>query len=131
MDFRNFILRLIINMIALVVTATVIPGITVSQEFMPLLVVALIFGIVNALIRPIITLLTCPAVILTLGLFLLVINGFVLQITAYFSGGRFDVNGFWAAFLGGIIIAIVNMVLEGLVGLDAKNKKASQSKKRR
>ena len=130
MDLRNFVLRLIINMIALVVTATVIPGIAVSNEFMPLLVVALIFGIVNALLKPILTLLTCPAVILTLGLFLLVINGFVLQLTAYFAGGRFTVDGFWAAFFGGIIMAITNMVLEGIVGLDAKDKKASKSKKR-
>ena len=123
MDLRDFVMRIIINMVAIVITAMLIPGIAVNDQLMPLFVVALIFGIVNALVKPILTLLTCPAVVLTLGLFLLVINGIVLQLTAYFSGGRLTVDGFWPAFLGGIIIAFVNMVLEGMTGVKKDNQK--------
>lgn len=130
MDLRNFVLRLIINMIALVVAANLIDGIHVNEQFGALLVVALILGIVNSLLKPILTLLTCPAVILTLGLFLLVINAFVLQITAYFAGGRFDVDGFGAAFLGGIIMSLTNMVLEGITGTNKKDDDKPQRKKR-
>ena len=130
MNLRDFALRLIINMIALVIAANLINGINVNEEFGALLVVALILGIVNALVKPILTLMTCPAVILTLGLFLLVINAFVLQITAWLSGGRMDVDGFGAAFLGGIVMSITNMVLEGITGANNKNKSSGARKRR-
>ena len=130
MNLRDFALRLIINMIALVIAANLINGINVNEEFGALLVVALILGIVNALVKPILTLMTCPAVILTLGLFLLVINAFVLQITAWLSGGRMDVDGFGAAFLGGIVMSITNMVLEGITGANKKNKSSGARKRR-
>jgi putative membrane protein len=80
----------------------------------------LIFGLVNALIRPIITLLTCPLVIITLGLFILVINAIMLLITANLSGGRLVVDGFGTAFIGGIIMGIIGVVLEGLLGVNEK-----------
>lgn len=118
MNFRNLLIRLIINALALVITATLLPGIVVTDALVPLLGVALIFSIVNALVKPILMLLTCPAVILTLGLFILVINGLILQLTAYFAGDWFNVAGFGSAFFGGIILALVNMVLEGLIGAD-------------
>ena len=120
---RNLLVRGIINAIAVAVTAYIIPGITVTDSLVPLLIVGIIIAIVNSFMKPILTLLTCPAVILTLGLFILVINGLVLQIAAYFSGGAFTIDSFWAAFFGGIVMAIVNMILEGIVGKDEdKNK---------
>jgi putative membrane protein len=128
MNFRKLLIRLIINALALVITATVLPGIVVTDALLPLLGVALIFSIVNALVKPILMLLTCPAVILTLGLFILVINGLILQLTAYFAGDWFNVVGFGAAFFGGIILALVNMVLEGLIGAD--DEKPSKKTKR-
>ena len=79
-----------------------------------LLVVALVFGIINALVRPVLLLLTCPLVVLTLGLFLFVLNGFLLWLTAAFSGAlgiHFHVAGFWPAIWGGLVVGIVSMLL--------------------
>ena len=81
---------------------------------MPLLGVALVFGVVNAVIRPVAKILTFPIVILTLGLFLLVINGFMLWLTSALSDALdlgFHVQGFLAAFLGALVVSIVSGVL--------------------
>lgn len=125
---RNFIIRILINAIAIVVTAQLLPGIQVTNEFVPLLIVALVLTIVNATLKPILMLLSCPLVLLTLGLFILVVNAFALQIAAYFAGNNFIIGGFWPAFWGGIIMAIVNMVLEGIIGKD--DEKPQQPAKR-
>lgn len=114
---RNFLIRLIINMIALYITASLLPGITVSSEFGALLLVALIFGIANAVIKPILIILTCPAVILTLGIFILVINGVLLQLTSSLSNGALVVEDFGWAFLGGIVMGITGVIVE--LGLSA------------
>jgi putative membrane protein len=119
MNLRNFVLRIIINAIAIAVTAVLLPGVELGSDGVgALLVIGLVFSLVNAFIRPIITFLSCPLVILTLGLFILVINGIMLMLTGSITGDLLIVNGFWPAFFGGIIIALVNMVLEGIVGLD-------------
>ena len=114
---RNFLIRLIINAIALSITASLLPGISVNGGLGTLLLVALIFGIVNAIIKPILILLTCPAVILTLGIFILVINGLLLQITSSLSNGALMVEDFGWAFVGGIVMGIVGVVVE--LGLSA------------
>lgn len=122
---REFIIRAIINAIAIAIAAYIIPGIEVTNDIVPLLIVGAIITITNALIKPILTLLTCPFILITLGLFILVVNGLVLQAAAYFAGDAFIINGFWPAFWGGIIMAIVNMILEGAFGLretEAKQK---------
>lgn len=112
---RNFLIRLIINAIALVVAAWAIPGIHFDGNFPGLLVIALVFGVVNAIIKPIVTLLTCPLVALTLGLFTLVINALMLWLTGWLAGvvgvSGFQVDGFWPAFLGAIVISIVSLIL--------------------
>jgi putative membrane protein len=113
---RDFLVRAIINAIAIAITAAIIPGIHVTSDIFPLLLVGIVLTLVNALIKPVIMLLSCPAVILTLGLFVLVINGLVLQIAAWLAGDAFQIDGFGWAVLGGIVLAIVNMVLEGLLG---------------
>ncbi len=116
---RNFLLRVIVSAIAIAVTAAVLPGIRVANnDIFTFLLLGLIFGIVNALIKPIVTLLSCPLVILTLGLFLFVINGVMLMITAALSGGRLFVDGLGWAIVGGIIMGLVNMVLEVLLGMN-------------
>jgi putative membrane protein len=90
MFIRNFIIRLVINAIALYVTASILPGIhIVNNEIGTLLVIALVFGIVNAVIKPIVKILTCPLVILTLGLFIFVINALMLLLTAALVPDRF------------------------------------------
>ena len=114
---RNFIVRIIINAIAIAVAAYFLEGIQVTNDLVPLLIVGVIITLTNAVIKPILTLLTCPAVLLTLGLFILVINGLVLWIAADFAGNSLVITGFWPAFWGGIIMAIVNMFLEGMFGI--------------
>jgi putative membrane protein len=83
-----------------------------------MLVVALIFGIVNAIVKPIFKLVSLPIVIVTLGLFLVVINALMLMLTSWLSG-LFDlgwhVEGFWTAVLGGLIVAVVSWLLNAFV----------------
>ncbi|MDQ7023940.1 MAG: phage holin family protein [Anaerolineae bacterium] len=124
---RNFLLRVIINAIAIAVAATLIDGINVTNDIFPLLMVGAILTVVNVLIKPILLLLSCPAVILTLGLFIFVVNGMLLRVAAYFAGDAFSIEGLWPAVLGGIVMAIVNMVLEGLLG-DKKSQQAGKKK---
>ncbi len=114
MNVRSFLIRLVINAIALYITASILPGIHIADDSAgTLLLIALVFGIINAIVKPVVKLLTCPMVILTLGLFSLVINALMLLLTASLVGAaRFQVDGFWTAFLGGIVMAIVSMLIE-------------------
>ncbi|NGN95941.1 phage holin family protein [Nocardioides sp. KC13] len=111
---------LITNAIALAVATWLVGGIyfdgptsgmaEVKQKLLPLLIVALVLGIVSAFVKPILKILSIPFILLTLGLFLLVINAAMLGLTAWIlgpTGVGFHVDGFWAAVLGGIIISIV------------------------
>jgi putative membrane protein len=117
-----FLLRLIINAVALLVTAWVIPGIHLgaagphptTNDWVTLLIVALIFGVVNTAIRPILILLSLPLEILTLGLFIFVINALMLLLTSWIAQGMglgFRVDKFFAALLGAIIVSIVSFAL--------------------
>ena len=126
---RDIIVRVIINAVAVAVTAMIVPGIDVSNDIVPLLLVGIVLTLVNAFIKPILMLLSCPFVLLTLGLFVLVVNALVLWIAAYFSGDALVIGGFWSAFFGGIVMAIVNMVLEGLLG-DKQTPQAANKTKR-
>ena len=119
---RNFLIRVVINAVAIAVTATVIPSIhVVNNDLGTLLMIGLVFGIINSLLKPILLFLTCPAVILSLGLFVLVINGVMLLITESLVGDRLIIDGgIGTAILGGIVMAIVSMVLEGVMKLDEK-----------
>ena len=112
---RKFLIRLLVNAIALAATAYLLPGITLADNAVePVLIIALIFGLVNAIVKPIVIILTLPATILTLGLFLFVVNGLMLLLTSSLSGGRLEVSGLGAAMLGGIVMGIVGMVVEGV-----------------
>ena len=112
---RNLILRLIINSIALFAATKVgIPGLSFEGNWVTIVVVALIFGLVNALIRPLLTLLTCPLILLTFGLFTLIVNAMLLALTGWVAGQAglgFTVNGFWAAFVGALVVSIVSWAL--------------------
>ena len=118
----SILLRLIINAVALLITAWLIPGIHLGaagpnptqHDWVTLLIVALIFGLVNAVIRPIVILLSLPIEILTLGLFTFVINAFMLLLTSWIAQGMgfgFRVDGFLTALLAALIISIVSFVL--------------------
>lgn len=116
------LLRLIINAVALLVTAWFVPDIHLGAagpnpstgDWITLLIVALIFGLVNAVIRPVVFLLSLPLTILTLGLFTFVINAFMLLLTSWIAQGLglgFRVDGFLSALLGALIISVVSFVL--------------------
>jgi putative membrane protein len=113
---RNFFIRAIINAIAIAVTAYIVPEIKVDNNIVPLFIVGIIMTIINATIKPILKFLTFPITIITLGLFLLVLNAMMLGLAAWISGGALDVGGFWPAILGGIVLAIVNMIIERITG---------------
>lgn len=107
---RNLVIRLFINAVALWGAARVVSGIELSDDFGAVLVVALIFGVVNALIKPVVTLLTLPLLILTLGLLTLLINAGMLLLTAAVTR-HLAVQGFWAALWGGLVISVVSFLL--------------------
>ena len=117
----NLLIRWIITSLSLFVAAWLVPGIRVAPEGWTIFaVMAVILGLVNAIIRPILKLLSCPLIILTLGLFVLVINGITLWLASriavrWFHVG-FYVDGFWAAFLGALIVSLVSVVLTALFG---------------
>jgi len=114
----RFFIRLLVNAAALWFASEIVPGVTFSGGPMPLLGVALVFGVVNALIGPVAKILTFPLIILTLGIFALVINGLMLWLTSSLSsalGLGFHVSGFWPAFWGALVVSLVSAILSLLV----------------
>ena len=112
----KFILRWAINAIALYLAVLILPGIDLRSDVVSILWLALIFGLVNALFRPLIQLLTCPLIILTLGLFTLVINTFLFWLTSVIGqsfgfGLTISDPVWWNAFLGGLVVSIVSVVM--------------------
>ncbi len=106
----RLLIALIFNCVALLVAAAVIPAISYGEDFGTLLLAGVILGIVNFVVRPAIVLLTLPAVILSLGLALLVINALMLWLTSRIVDG-FTVGGFWSTVGGALIVWIVNVAL--------------------
>lgn len=106
--------RLLINAGALWAATTLVPGISFTGDTGRFLVVALIFGLLNALVRPILLLLSLPLLILTLGLFTFVLNALILMLLGSLSEGLglgFQVSGFFPAFIGALIVTVVSLVL--------------------
>jgi putative membrane protein len=110
----RLILRLLINAAALWVAAELLDGIELEGSVVTILIVALVFGLINAVLKPLLKLLSLPVMILTLGLFALVINAALLLLTAAVTDGLL-VDGFVAAVLGSIVISIVSAVLNMLI----------------
>jgi putative membrane protein len=112
----KFILRLLINAVALFLAVQIVPGINLESDISSLLWLALIFGLVNALVRPLLQLMICALIILTLGLFTLVINTFLFWLTSVIGqsvGIALIISDpvWWNAFLGGLIVSIVSVVM--------------------
>jgi len=115
----RLLLRLLASAVALAVAAGLVDGISVGpgtdrERALTLLGVAIIFGLVNAIVRPILRLLTLPLVVLTLGLFLLVLNALMLLLTEWIAKQfdlAFQVDGFWSAVLGALIVTIVSFLI--------------------
>jgi putative membrane protein len=113
----HFLIRVIVNAIALIVVAYFMPGVAVTG-FVGALVAAFVLGIVNAILRPILIILTLPIQIVTLGLFTLVINGALFYWVGHWGIGLV-VNGVWPAFWGAIVLGIVSFLLSSLLrGVD-------------
>jgi putative membrane protein len=113
-----FLVRLLVNAAALWVATQVVPGVTFDGGPLPMLGVALVFGVLNASLRPLTKILTFPLIIVTLGIFALVINGLMLWLTSGLSstlGLGFHVSGFWAAFWGALVVSLVSLVLSMLI----------------
>ncbi len=105
---REFVLRLVVNGIAIAVVAALLPGITVANnELGTLAVVAFVIALVNAIVKPVIMFLGCPFIILSLGILIPVINGLMLMLSASISGDRLQVDGLGWAIVGGLIMGIL------------------------
>jgi putative membrane protein len=107
---RNFLIRLVVNALALSLAAWMVGGIELRGGIGSVLLVALVFGILNALLKPIVLLLSLPFILLTLGLFAFVVNALMLMLTASLTDAL-SVSGFWSAVLGSLIVSLVTMVL--------------------
>jgi putative membrane protein len=105
----GFLIRVLINALAIYFTAAIVPGIALSG-LMAALGAGLVLGLVNAVVRPILILLTLPFTLLTLGLFLFVLNGLCLWLTSLLVKG-FEVQGFWSAVFGSILVSVVSWLL--------------------
>jgi putative membrane protein len=108
-SMQNLVIRLFVNAVALWVAAQLVGGIHLVGEFWAVLLVAAVFGIVNALIRPVMLLLSLPLLVLTLGLFTLVVNALMLMLTAWLVQAL-TVEGFWPALWGGLLISVVSFL---------------------
>jgi putative membrane protein len=117
----KLVIRWLINFLALFAAAWLVKGITVegSDGWMVFAVMAVILGLVNAILRPLLKLLTCPLILLTLGLFTLVINGFTLWLSSWIAVNWFHVGfyvrDFWAAFWGALVVSIVSLILSAVL----------------
>jgi putative membrane protein len=119
----NFLLRVLVSALALGAAAWLFDGIEVTgtdktEQALTLVGVAVIFGLVNAIVAPIVKLLSLPFIILTLGLLLVFINGFLLWLTSKIAQGLdlgFVVEGFWTTVFGAIVISIVSAILNGIL----------------
>ena len=109
----RFLIRIVLNAAAIMLASTFIPGIRVAG-LGPALAAGLVFGIVNAVVRPILVVLTFPITLLTLGLFILVVNALCFWLTSALVPG-FDVAGFWPAFVGALVTSIVGWIVSVLV----------------
>lgn len=105
----GFLLRVVINTLAILLAVNVVPGIE-ARGVLTVLGAGLVLGLINAVVRPVLLILTLPLTLVTLGLFLLVLNAFYLWLTSVLVKG-FLIEGFWAAFFGALIVSVVSWLL--------------------
>jgi putative membrane protein len=114
----GFLLRVVVNALAIVLAASILPGIEVDG-IVPALAAAVLLGLVNAFVRPVLLILTLPITLVTLGLFLLVLNGFCFWLVALLVKG-FHVAGFGSALLGALVVSVVSWVVTALISDSGK-----------
>jgi len=128
---RKLLLRWVINAVAVFAAIALVPGVSADGGWSVYFLVALILGLVNALIAPVLKLLTCPLILLTLGLFTLVINGAMLWLASSVGAGLgigFYIDDFWAAFQGALVISVVSFVLSALTGVNREERRRDRNK---
>ena len=124
----KFILRLLINAIALYLAVMIVPGLELTSSIGSIVWLALIFGLINALLRPLLQFLTCALILVTLGLFTLVINTFLFWLTSVI-GQSFGIGlmisdpVWWNAFLGGLVVSFVSIVMTMILKDELKSNK--------
>lgn len=131
----RFLTWLLTTAIAVATAAWLIDGIRFSgpdsgtaeiqEKLLPLILVSLLLGLISSFVKPVLTILSIPFIIVTLGLFLLVINAAMLMLTAWLADKLdigFDVTGFWPAVGGAIVITLVTWIVDGFIGTDADKK---------
>jgi putative membrane protein len=106
----KLIIRIVINAVAIWLAAQIVSGVTLTNDIVGILLVAIIFGLINGLIKPLVKLLSLPLLVLTLGLFTLVINALLLWLTAWISS-YLTIDGFFPALWASIIISLVSWLL--------------------
>jgi putative membrane protein len=114
-DDMNILIQWLINALAVYATAHLLDGIHI-KSFGAAVLVALVLGLVNAIVRPVLVFLSIPFIIVTLGLFLLVINALLLQLSASIVGG-FSIDSFWWAVAGSLVISLISWLLSALFNL--------------
>jgi putative membrane protein len=114
----GFLLRVVVNALAIILAASILPGIQVDG-LVPVLAAAVLLGLVNAFVRPVLLILTLPITLVTLGLFLLVLNGLCFWLVASLVKG-FHVAGFGSAVLGSLVVSIVSWIVTALVSDSGK-----------
>ena len=123
----KFIIRWVINAVALFAAVWIVPGIDYLGDWVGILWLALIIGLLNSLVRPLLKFLTCPLIILTLGLFTLVINTGMLLLTRTIGqslGIGLSVDSFWSALLGSLVMSVVSIVMSVIFRDELKGKKS-------
>lgn len=109
----GFLLRVLVNALAIMLAAAILPGIQVDG-LVPALAAGVLLGLVNAVVRPVLLILTLPITLVTLGLFLLVLNGLCFWLVASLVKG-FTVSGFWSACFGALFVSIVSGIMTALI----------------
>jgi putative membrane protein len=112
----NFLIRLLVTALAAMLTAYLLPGVTI-RDFISALVLALVLAILNLLVKPILIILTLPATIFTLGLFLLVINAVIILLASKLVKG-FSVDGFWWALIFSLVLTVISGIMNSIAGGD-------------
>jgi len=110
----NFLIRLLVTALAAMLTAYILPGVSI-KDFTSALILALVLAILNVLVKPILVILTLPATILTLGLFLLVINAIIILLAARLVKG-FSVDGFFWALIFSVVLTVVSGIMHSIAG---------------
>ncbi|MCK9155526.1 MAG: phage holin family protein [Paludibacteraceae bacterium] len=107
----NFIIKLLLSALAVYLTALILPGVSI-KNYVTAIAVAIVIGLLNVFLKPILILLTIPVTVITLGLFLFVINAGIILLSSYLMNG-FNVDGFWWALLFSFVLSIFSEILGG------------------